>query len=63
MIVPVTLACGHAFCVDCLRRIDALTTDVVCPACRAVTVRPKYGWRKNVQLAAVIECSKKNTKQ
>ena len=57
--VPVTLACGHTFCVDCLRRIETRLTGVVCPTCRTVTDRPWHDWRKNVQLAGVIEREKK----
>ncbi|MED6250256.1 hypothetical protein ATANTOWER_027933, partial [Ataeniobius toweri] len=44
--LPRRLHCGHAFCQDCLKRLDTVINEQVwipCPQCRQNTPRPRGG--------------------
>ncbi|XP_028317833.1 RING finger protein 224 [Gouania willdenowi] len=44
--LPRRLHCGHAFCQECLRRLDTVINEqvwITCPQCRQNTPRPRGG--------------------
>uniref|UniRef100_UPI00358FCAE6 tripartite motif-containing protein 12A-like isoform X1 n=2 Tax=Myxine glutinosa TaxID=7769 RepID=UPI00358FCAE6 len=53
---PVTLGCGHSFCLECVNRYWAIrggTTTYICPNCREVFPQ-KPQLKKNVMIASMV---------
>lgn len=51
---PVTIPCGHSFCLNCIKGCWDRSGDFVCPHCRE-SFTPRPALKKNTVLAELVE--------
>ena len=64
---PITIPCGHIFCLDCITQIqpDPKISEIAnCPICqKSFRTQKKKFWNHSIPLVKLIELIKKTEKQ